>query len=867
LPDIRLTYPGLLGKCFAPTRTRQAYLPLHWCKIQAAPILPNFLAIMIHTLENGALQLTIQPNTSRWSVSSRDWNSTSLEDVQLGVHYRRGRGTYQVLDQWRNASISGPGSIDSPHGPLRQLCISTGVKDDELHCEIVFALPENQPFLFWRLSVENRGDRPIQVERLDLLSVGFIYPTHAGSPGSLQISTKPGKGQGRPGKSPTISAEELAFFSNGWQTWSYTGTYSQDARYHRTRLGPWLAPVNANAGTPRPRHPGLFISDMFAVLADRRQRAGLLVGFLSQKHHFGLIETYLGSLEPALRVWASGDLTRLDPGERMVSDWACLLFLHLDSPDPLGPYLEAVSREHGIGAGASRTIDPPTGWCSWYQFSSSDFTGTITAEDVRKNISAVGQVASRLPLKVIQIDDGFESRVGDWFSFTPGFPDGVSPLAAEIRQAGCDPGLWLAPFIVHPRSKLAKDHPAWILRNFFGRPTNAGYFWNSFTSALDPTHPDALAYARDLVHTAARKWGFSYLKLDFLYAAALPGKHQDPTRTRAQMLRSALETLREAAGAETFLLGCACPLGPAIGLVDAMRIGADTARDWLPVFKGRSLFLKPERRYPSARNATHNAITRAALHGRWWINDPDCLLLRPQTNLSLTEVQTIASVIALTGGSLMLSDHLPDLPSDRLRIAEMMLPLIGKRPHVLDWFERETPAQLQLDLDGPAGRWHLLALFNWQDKPMNLALRTTEYYLDPGKTYHAREFWSGAVFQIPANQSPEEPMVFEDVPPHGVLLMAVRPVRPFRPQYLGGDLHISQGLEVTAWEWERPGQLSLRLERPGFARGHIDLALPDPPKEVLHARQAVQAASIGQDLYRVPVAFERTLDLSLLLER
>jgi alpha-galactosidase len=356
------------------------------------------------------------------------------------------------------------------------------------------------------------------------------------------------------------------------------------------------------------------------------------------------------------------------------------------------------------------------------------------------------------------------------------------------------------------------------------------------------------------------------LKLDFLYAAALPGRRKDPTLSRAQALRTALEAIREAAGTGTFLLGCACPLGPAIGLVDAMRVGADTARDWLPVFKGRSMFLKKEKGFPSARNACHNAITRAALHRRWWINDPDCLLLRPETNLTLAEVQTIASVIAMTGGSLMLSDHLPELPSDRLWIAEVLLPLIGERPYVLDWFEQETPARLQLDLVGPAGRWHVLALFNWQDQPETLTLHTTDLYLDPEKAYTTREFWSGEVFHIPDGQPQGKPLKFEEVPPHGTLLLAVRPSRPFRPQYLGSSLHVSQGLEVAAWEWDPAGRLFLRLERPGLARGHIDLALPSPPSQVLHAGQSVQSISSGGDVYRIPVAFERTLDLRISLE-
>jgi len=265
-------------------------------------------------------------------------------------------------------------------------------------------------------------------------------------------------------------------------------------------------------------------------------------------------------------------------------------------------------------------------------------------------------------LEIIQIDDGFETQVGDWYSFNQGFEEGLTSLAAEIRNKSYVPGLWLAPFILHPKSELSARHPDWLLRNRFGRPVNAGFLWNSFTQALDLTHPDALAYVHDVVNSATHEWGFPYLKLDFLYAAALPGHYHDPTRTRAQVLRSGLEAVRAAAGVDTFLVGCGCPIGPAIGIVDGLRIGADTARRWRPSYRGFEFLFKEEPSLPAAFNAVHNALSRSDLHKRWWINDPDCLLLRPNTQLTLMEVQSIASVIALTGGSFMISDHVPDLP-------------------------------------------------------------------------------------------------------------------------------------------------------------------------------------------------------------
>jgi alpha-galactosidase len=784
----------------------------------------------LYTLENAYIQVEVNPGLARWSVSSRSTNQPSLKNVQIRLNYRRGRTGMHLLDRWKAYSVSDPETIESPHGPLSQISLVIGPERDEIPGILTFALPQNLPLLLWKISVKNQGTHPVYIDEIELLSAGYIYPQRGGLSGQIRFPNLDYRQVDQSHRSRHRShPTSLTFFSNGWQSWSRSGSYQLNDHYLQTRLGFLRTPMVKNAQTPNSRRAGLFASDMFGVLGDRNQRHGLLFGFLSQKEHFGSLETWLGGPSPTMRLWANGDGARLDPGEQIETDWACVQFLHLDNPDPLAPYLEAVAREHGLSRANDLKAVSPTGWCSWYQFSGEDYIGSLSADDIRDNLEALHELREQIPLEIVQIDDGFESQVGDWFSFNQGFEDGLSPLAVEIRKMDFTPGLWLAPFILHPKSRLAAQHPDWLLRNRFGLPVNAGFLWNAFTKALDLTHPDALAYVQDVVHSATGEWGFTYLKLDFLYAAALPGRYQDATRTRAQVLRSGLEAIRRAAGEETFLLGCGCPLGSAIGFMDGMRIGADTARRWKPSYKGIESLLKEEVSFPSAFNALHNALTRSDLHKRWWINDPDCLLLRPETQLTKTEVETIASVIALTGGSLMVSDHMPALPAERLRIAECLLPLIGKRPYILDWFDSSTPERVQLDLEGPSGPWHLIALFNWDDQATDLSLLLNSFYLNEGGELYAREFWSGTVQLIPGGQNATRGINLEQIPAHGVVLFALRPRHPYSPQYLGSDLHISQGLEVINWQ-RHDRSLICDLERPGYSNGSIEIATPRPIK-------------------------------------
>ncbi len=580
---------------------------------------------MTYSLENASLQFTLNPDLTRWSLISRagplaDRQVPAVINAQTGFYYHRGRAYRNALDRWPNLEVAEEAIRTLPTGRCASLDLLIPPGAEGLNFRLTFAVPESHPFLLVRLMVENRGSEAIAVERLELFSAGFIYRQRSGPRGSLQFAPQPPEGE--PAKRRTgVQPLDMAFFSNGWQSWSHTQVYSEEDRYRSTRLGPFNRSVLINPGTPKPRRGGLIASDMFGVLGDRGNRNALLAGFLSQGEHFGSLEAYLG-FSRALRLWANGDDVQLAPGDRMQTDWACLGFLHLDSANPLGPYVDAVSREHGLGEGGDqrpysiRNQEVPVGWCSWYHFFQD-----VSAGDIRQNLAAAGELAPGLPLDLIQIDDGFEAQVGDWFSLRPGFsqggdsPAGMAGLAGEIRRAGFTPGLWLAPFILHPDARLIDEHPDWVLRGALNRPVNAGYIWDTFTTALDLTHPGALGYASEVVRTAAHDWGYPYLKLDFLYAGALPGRHQDPTRTRAEILRVALAELRAAAGEQVTLLGCGCPLGSAIGLVEAMRVGADVAPQWAPVVKGVRFFFQNEPGLPSTCNA-HPQQPHPGLHPR-----------------------------------------------------------------------------------------------------------------------------------------------------------------------------------------------------------------------------------------------------------
>ncbi len=290
------------------------------------------------------------------------------------------------------------------------------------------------------------------------------------------------------------------------------------------------------------------------------------------------------------------------------------------------------------------------GWCSWYQY----FHG-VTESDIRANLA----LAEQWPFEVFQIDDGFQSAIGDWLSMNDKFPSSHDVLAADIDAAGMVPGIWLAPFLAAAESTVATRHPEWIAQHKPGKPligmVNDG--WGGAVDTLDTTHPAVLdhieATARSLVEA-----GYRYLKVDFTYAPGLDGVFHDPTATPAARVRAGYDALRRGAGDDVFILGCGAPMGPCIGVVDGMRIGADVSPWWhVQDDQWRPPGYEPHE--PATANALQNTISRSFMHRRLWLNDPDCHMLRTtDTRMSDAAVDAWARAVGVSGGMAIVSDDL-----------------------------------------------------------------------------------------------------------------------------------------------------------------------------------------------------------------
>ena len=279
------------------------------------------------------------------------------------------------------------------------------------------------------------------------------------------------------------------------------------------------------------------------------------------------------------------------------------------------------------------------GYTSWYNH----------YQDINENkiYTALDNADERFDL--FQIDDGFETFVGDWLNVDQSkFPRGLKPIVDKIHERGMLAGIWLAPFAAEEKSELFRAHPELIAKDEKGDFIKAGSNWSGFYT-LDLNKSDSVDYVRKVLRFYV-DLGFDFFKLDFLYATNLKPLYG---KTRSETAEFAYSILCEELK-DKKILGCGATLSNGFEKFDFMRIGPDVSLKFDDVWYMK--FMHSER--ISTRTTLQNTIYRSAMDGKAFLNDPDVILLRDE-NISLSEKQryALAKINALFGSLLMTSDN------------------------------------------------------------------------------------------------------------------------------------------------------------------------------------------------------------------
>jgi len=417
---------------------------------------------------------------------------------------------------------------------------------------------------------------------------------------------------------------------------------------------------------------------------------------------------------------------------------------------------------------------PPSGWCSWYYYYRE-----VTPGEVVANARWISENLLDHGARYVQVDDGWQARGGDvgswrdWTGLSPTFSGfGMDSLAREIRALGLEAGIWLAP---HGQSneEVARSSGAFII-------TPEGNSVSSWVGGflLDPTATSTESYLRDLFQKL-RSWGFTYFKIDGQTVAlreyerslglmAGPQPEGEPDEVAAELFRRTLAPIRETIGPGSYLLSSWGTAVPGVGIFDGARTGGD-------VVMGRRGFL-------TGVSATQRW---AFLHNIAWYSDPDVLLLRPPMTDGLA--RSWATMVALTGQSLMANDRLPDLPPSRVAMLKKVFPATDIRALELYRPENTRKSLVDLKVSHLGRNYDVVGVFNLSEEAqLGRHLRWGDLGLDPAQRYHVYEFWSGVYLGAWRGG------VFLDIPATDVAVLTLVPASE-EPALVSTDRHITQG--------------------------------------------------------------------------
>ena len=301
-----------------------------------------------------------------------------------------------------------------------------------------------------------------------------------------------------------------------------------------------------------------------------------------------------------------------------------------------------------------RPIKKLLGYTSWYNYYQS-----INAEIMSRDLDALDK-----RFNLFQIDDGYETYVGDWLDVDEKkFPEGLEGLTKKIKEKGFIAGIWLAPFIAEEKSKLFQEHKELFKKDENGEIYKCGNNWSNFY-ALDVYNPDARAYIKKCLDHYV-EMGYDFFKLDFLYCAHLP---EYKGKTRCEVATDAYKFLREVLG-DKLILGCGAMIYNSANVFDYMRIGPDVSL--------RFDFKKfTNREKVSTKVTLQNTVYRSFADGRFFGNDPDVFLLRDDNILlSRKQKQAMITIDALFGTLMMTSDNIKDYDDDKKATLQKALKL------------------------------------------------------------------------------------------------------------------------------------------------------------------------------------------------
>lgn len=424
---------------------------------------------------------------------------------------------------------------------------------------------------------------------------------------------------------------------------------------------------------------------------------------------------------------------------------------------------------------------PPAGWMTWYavKFGACE-------EAVLRNVKFQEEHLKAFGADTIWVDwewchQRYERERFDGVNnFNPDpnkYPNGLAPVAEEIKKAGFVPALWIGFTNDVCMTDYEKEHPEISLSH---HETWSGLYY------YDISHPEFLNGFLPKAIQQVKDWGYEAVKYDTLpnCISAHENYHANmynPEMTTYEAYKGMIQKTRELLGEDYYMLSCSGSEEVVLwgsGVFDAARVGPDLF-EW----EGFLTNLEKLRRfYP-----LHNIVL---------YNDPDNVVLREEFSTYEQAVSRVA-MVSLLGLPLTFGDDLPKLSADRIDLLKRALPTMDVHPTDFNNAVCDGKTQLiSLNIALPFEQYLVAGIMNLTEEEkvrdislsQNLRLPKGEYLV---YDYFGKEFLG----------TYEDDMLIS-VAPYDTKVLSFRK-KTGRPQVISTSRHITQGAaEIKDMYWD-----------------------------------------------------------------
>ena len=194
---------------------------------------------------------------------------------------------------------------------------------------------------------------------------------------------------------------------------------------------------------------------------------------------------------------------KLHPGESVRSPRMLLLFWKGDEALRGNNLFRRLMLAHYVPRINGEVALPPNALMTWFTYGNGN-------DVTEANQLAQIQLAAKAGCEAFWLDAGwFEGGwgdgVGSWVPKPEAFPHGLKPLGDEAHRLGMKFIVWFEPERVMPGTRIAKEHPEWLLH----RSKESG------ESLFNLGDPAARAWMTDLLSKCIGDWGIDVLRIDF----------------------------------------------------------------------------------------------------------------------------------------------------------------------------------------------------------------------------------------------------------------------------------------------------------------------------------------------------------------